>query len=185
MRDSQQKGQNVEEEQFAPHRQLGGHRRGDHGALPRRDRVIEIGAVAGKGGRIIEEFHRLIDPGRPVPRQAQRIHHISDAMLRGQPPAREVFPELHRFLGASLLVAHNARFDLAFLRSELARLGLGLSNPHRCTLQLSRRAWPQLPNHRLETVAGTCSAKRAAGEGLHRALADARLTARVWLALNA
>lgn len=150
-----------------------------------RDRVIEIGAVAGMGDRIVAEFHRLVDPGRPVSWQAQQVHGITDAMLRGQPTARQVLPEFHRFLGQSSLVAHNARFDLAFLRHELGRLGLGLANRYHCTLQLSRRALPALPNHRLETVARHLFGKLDEQERLHRALADARLTARVWLALRA
>lgn len=83
-----------------------------------RDRVIEIGAVAGEGERITGEFHSLVDPGRPVPRPAQRVHGITDAMLRGQPRAEEVLPDFHHFLGHSALVAHNAPFDLGFLRSE-------------------------------------------------------------------
>jgi DNA polymerase-3 subunit epsilon len=155
------------------------------GFSPGRDRVIEIGAVAGAGDRILDEFHSLIDPGRPVPWPAQRVHGISDAMLRGQPQPEEVLPRFFHFLGQSPLVAHNAPFDLGFLRSEFARLGFGLANRSHCTLQLSRRSLPSLPNHRLETVARHLFGRLDDGERLHRALADARLTARVWLALNA
>ncbi len=154
------------------------------GFSPGRDRIIEIGAVAGEGRRITDEFHTLIDPGRPVPRQAQRVHRITDAMLRGEPCAGEVLPDFHRFIGQSPLVAHNAQFDMAFLRHEFGRLGFGLPNPSHCTLRLSRSALPTLPNHRLETVARHLFGSLEEGERLHRALADARLTARVWLALN-
>lgn len=155
------------------------------GLSPGRDRVIEIGAVTGEGARIVDEFHSLIDPGRPVSWQAQRVHGISDGMLRGQPLAHEVLPEFFRFLGKSVLIAHNASFDLGFLRQEFARLGFGLGNRHHCTLQLSRRMLPFLPNHRLETVARHLFGTLDTQVRLHRALADARLTARVWVALNA
>ena len=160
------------------------------GLSPGRDRVIEIGAVAGEAGHIIDEFHSLIDPGRPTPWPAQRVNGITDAMLRGQPLPREVLPDFHRFLGQSALVAHNAPFDLGFLRSEFAGLGFGLANRYHCTLQLCRRAFPSLPNHRLETVARHLFGRQFMAGAihelpLHRALADARLTARVWLALNA
>lgn len=154
------------------------------GFSPGRDRIIEIGAVAGEGQRITDEFQTLIDPGRPVPKQAQRVHRISDAMLRGEPCAGEVLPDFHRFIGASVLVAHNAQFDVAFLRHEFGRLGLGLPNPSHCTLRLSRSALPTLPNHRLETVARHLFGPLDKDMHLHRALADARLTARVWMALN-
>jgi DNA polymerase-3 subunit epsilon len=160
------------------------------GLSPGRDRVIEIGAVAGEGERITGEFHSLIDPARPVPWPAQRVHGITDAMLRGQPLPHEVLPDFYRFLGQGALVAHNAPFDLGFLRSEFARLGLGLANRYHCTLQLCRKAFPSLPNHRLETVVRHLFGRQfmvgAIHElPLHRALADARLTARVWVALNA
>jgi DNA polymerase-3 subunit epsilon len=155
------------------------------GFSPARDRVIEIGAVAVEGGGIVEEFHSLIDPGRTVPGQAQRVHGITDEMLRGQPLPDEILPDFHRFIGQSRLVAHNAPFDLGFLRGEFARLGFGLANRYHCTLQLSRRALPSLPNHRLETVARHLFGRLDDKERLHRALADARLTARVWMALNA
>ena len=147
-------------------------------------RVIEIGAVRLDDGGAGAEYCTLIDPGRSVPRQAQRVHGISEAMLRGQPTPDVAFAALRAFIGGALLVAHNARFDRAFLASEFARLRLPLNNRFACTLKLSQRKVPLLPNHRLQTVA-----RHLLGglprEGLsHRALDDARLTAKVWLALG-
>ena len=150
----------------------------------RGHRIIEVGAVLLERGEIAAEFGSFIDPGRPVSPQAQQVHGISDEMLRGQPPLEEVMQDFRGFIGGYALVAHNAPFDLGFLRTEFARLGFGLVNRCHCTLQLSRRALPSLPNHRLETVARHLFGGLPADGQLHRALADARLTARVWLALN-
>ena len=146
-------------------------------------RVIEIGAVAVDGGKITDEFHRLINPEVPIPKSVQKIHGITGAMLEGQPGPRVVFSDFHRFIDRALLVAHNAKFDLSFLRSEMANLGLGITNKSLCTYQISRRRFPDLPNYRLETVAQRVLGARSMDMRRHRALDDARLAARVWLAM--
>lgn len=150
----------------------------------RGDRVIEIGAVAVEEGRLAAGFSSLIRTGHPIHRDAQKVHGISDTMLRDAPGPGDVWPEFARFIGSSALVAHNARFDLLFLRHELSRLGLGLPNSHHCTLSLSRRCLPYLPNHRLETVARHLLGDIPHDCRLHRALDDARLAALVWLELT-
>lgn len=155
------------------------------GLLPARgDRVIEIGAVAVEGGVIIAEFNSLINVGRSVPIQAQRVHGINNAMLTGQPSPKDVFPRFYEFVSGAVIIGHNARFDIDFLRHELGRLGLGLNNHLICTLELSRRLLPHLPDHRLETVARHLLGSLPEGMKLHRALDDARLTAQVWLAME-
>jgi DNA polymerase III epsilon subunit family exonuclease len=150
----------------------------------RGHRVIEIGAVKLVAGGVTAEFHSLIDAGCPIHREAQRVHGISREDLHGQPSPPEVFARFRDFIGPALLVAHNAPFDMAFLRSEFARLGWHLSNRSRCTLRLSRRLLPDLPDHRLETVARHLLGEMDESERLHRALADARLAARVWTAFG-
>ena len=150
----------------------------------RGDRVIEIGAVGVASGEIVAEFQSLIRVPMAIPWQASRVHGITDAMLAGQPLPEEIYPELNDFIGGSTIVAHNARFDLTFLRYELGRLGLGLNNRHHCTLEMARRQLPHLPNHRLETVARHLLGLLPTEIRLHRALDDARLTARVWMAMG-
>jgi DNA polymerase-3 subunit epsilon len=150
----------------------------------RGDRVIEIGAVAVICGVVVAEFQSLIRVPRAIPWQASRVHGITDEMLAGQPSPEEIFPEFCDFIGGSTLVAHNARFDLSFLRYELRLLGLGLNNNHLCTLELARRRLPHLPDHRLETVARHLLGQLPAETRLHRALDDARLAARVWMAME-
>jgi DNA polymerase-3 subunit epsilon len=150
----------------------------------RGDRVIEIGAVAIISGEIVAEFQSLIRAPRAIPWQASQVHGITDAMLAGQPLPEEVYPAFCDFIGRSSLVAHNARFDLAFLQYEFGLLGLALNNRRLCTLEMARRRLPHLPNHRLETVARHLLGPIPAETCLHRALDDARLTARVWMELE-
>jgi DNA polymerase-3 subunit epsilon len=73
-------------------------------------------------------------------------------MLEGWPKSDEVFHKLKKFIEKSTLVAHNAKFDIGFLKYEFNRLGFNLNNSYICTLQLSRMHFPRLSNHRLETV---------------------------------
>lgn len=146
-------------------------------------RVIEVGLVAVEDGCVAAEFDTLIDSGAPISYGAFRVHGISEAMLAGQPPPAEVWPHLAEFIGPSPLVAHNAPFDRAFVLHELALQGLALENPWHCTVRLSRQALPQLPNHRLDTVYRYLLGDLPCTIQRHRALDDARLTARVWLEL--
>lgn len=144
------------------------------------DRVIEVGAVALEGDGIVSEFSSLIRVEKNIPRHVSRIHGITNDMLIGQPLPDAVYPALRDFIGDALLVAHNARFDLAFLRHEFGRLGLGLANQSACTLELARRRLPELPDHRLETVYWHLFGDLPEAVRCHRALDDARLTALVW-----
>jgi len=99
------------------------------GLFPQRGaRIIEIGAVAIGKGKITEEFSSLVNCGVKVPKHIEQIHGITDEMLVGQPSPEEVFPRFLAFISGSPLVAHNAKFDIKFLRYELARLGTGMTN---------------------------------------------------------
>ena len=147
----------------------------------RGGRVIEIGAVVIEDGEICGEFHSLVNPGVPVPKAAQRIHGITNQMLEGEARPEEVFPRFLGFIQGTVLVAHNAPFDLGFLRYELQNLGLCLDNSHLCTLKISRKLFPCLRNHKLETVARHLLGPLLGDYCLHRALDDARLTAGIWI----
>lgn len=147
-------------------------------------RIIELGAVKLSGDQIVNEFHSLIDPGVPIAPQAQAVHGISRAMLRGQPLPDKIIPEFRDFIGRSKLVAHNAPFDSRFLRAEFGMFGFGLPNRIECTLKLSRRHLPRLPNHRLETVYRHLGGMVDSSLQRHRALDDARMAAFVWLGLQ-
>ncbi len=150
----------------------------------RGERVIEVGAIRIEQGIIRDEFHSLIDAGRRVSYHAQKVHGISDAMLNGHPRPETVWPAFHDFIAGALLVAHNASFDLGFLRHELGRCERRIANRHQCTLRLSRRHFPELTNHRLETVFRHLGGVLDASIRRHRALGDARMAAFVWRTLN-
>ncbi|HEX2278399.1 MAG TPA: exonuclease domain-containing protein [Candidatus Tectomicrobia bacterium] len=152
------------------------------GLTPIVDRIVEVAALCFRlDGRELAAFQQLIDPRTAIPDEARRVHGITDTMVRGQPPVDVVLPSLLAFLGTddSILLAHNAPFDLGFLGMALARLGM--TAPPHClfdTLDLTRRLYPTWPSHALERVA--TSLQLTTGSQ-HRALADARLVKEVFL----
>jgi DNA polymerase-3 subunit epsilon len=155
------------------------------GLSPRHGhRIIEIGAVAIENGAIVEEFTTLIDPGVPIPTRVQAIHGITEEMLEGQPPPEEALPRFYGCIADSVLIAHNAAFEVTFLRHEFSRLKLGFPNRHVCTLEMSRRSFPRLSDHTLETVYLHLFPDVDFIRQSHRALDDARMTAQIWLAME-
>lgn len=150
----------------------------------RGDRVIEIAAVAVEHGKVVSEFQTLVQVSCSIPHRVSRVHGITKRMLAGQPFPEDVYPAFRNFIGDGVLVAHNARFDISFLTHEFGRLGMALANRHMCTMKLARKKFPGLSNHRLETVARYLLGDSAVSCRLHRALDDARLAARVWLAME-
>jgi DNA polymerase-3 subunit epsilon len=154
------------------------------GLWPRQGhRIIEIGAVALEGGAVVEEFTTLIDAGVPIPIEVQAIHGITDEMLEGSPKPEAVLPRFREFIGDSVLIAHNAAFEITFLRHEFARLKLGFPNRHVCTLEMSRRLLPRLPDYTLETIYLHLFPDPDFIRQNHRALDDARMTAKIWMAM--
>ena len=147
-------------------------------------RVIELGAVRLRGGCLADEFSSLIRVDCAIHPAARRVHGISRDMLLHAPTPDEVWPAFLDFVGSSQLIAHNAPFDLGFIRHELALMGHMFTNRSICTLRLARRRYPHLPSRRLEALARHLLGEIPADCHLHRALGDARLTARVWLAMN-
>ena len=145
------------------------------------DRVIEIGAVAIENQGIIAGFSSLIDVDKRIPWQVQQVHGITNEMLEGEPKPDEVWSEFYKFIAGSILVAHNASFDIGFLRHEFALLSMSLNNRSLCTLQMSRKQYPHLPNHKLETVSRYLFGESCEQMQRHRALDDAKLAAMIWL----
>ena len=117
-----------------------------------RDRVIEAGIVLIRDGEVIEEFSTLVNPGIRIPRAIQQFTGISEAMVADAPRFAEVADELMSRLEGRLFVAHNARFDYGFLRSEFRRLGRRFSAPRLCTVRLSRALFPEDHGHSLDAL---------------------------------
>jgi DNA polymerase III subunit epsilon len=144
------------------------------------DEIIQIGAtriVAGKLRRQ-ECFEQLVDPQRSVPTAGVAIHGIQPEQLLGQPTIHAVLPAFHGFAQDTVLVAHNAAFDMRFLQLKEASTGIKFSQPVLDTLLLSAVIHPQQDSHRLEAI---CERLGVTVLGRHTALGDAMVTAEVFL----
>jgi DNA polymerase-3 subunit epsilon len=145
------------------------------------DRAIEIGAVRLEQGVITARFQRLMNPGRSIDRFIENYTGITNAMLRKAAPCAEVMAEFADFIGGYDLVAHNAAFDQRFLDAELQRIQRRYSGSFACSMLAARRLYPAAPSHKL----GTLVKYKALPNNcvFHRALADAEMTAHLWLAM--
>jgi DNA polymerase-3 subunit epsilon len=156
------------------------------GLDPKRDRIVEIGAVRFNAGGVIDRYETLIDPGFPMPAEAGRVNGITDAMLAGQPLLCAALPEFLRFAEGAFFVAHNAPFDCGFVNESLLRLyedgytrAAVLPNRITDTLPLARRLFPGRARYNLQDLAKDLGIKAQAA---HRALDDARLCMEVFTA---
>ena len=139
----------------------------------RGDRVIEIAVVI--QGQVA--FHTLLNPGVPIPPFVASLTGITDALVEGAPSFDAVVDGLLHVFSGCVFVAHNARFDWAFLSAEVERArGLVLQGPRVCTMRLARRLLPDLPRRNLDAVAHHFDITI---EGRHRAVGDAVAAARV------
>lgn len=145
-------------------------------------RITEIGAFKVEGGAITEKFHTLVNPETPIPEFITGLTGISDRMVADAPKFHEIMGDVLGFIGDSILVAHNAQFDMRFLNYEIGMLHEDhkIANPHLCTVQLSRKIVPDIENHRLNTVA---SHYRIPLLNHHRASDDAHATAEIFIHL--
>jgi DNA polymerase-3 subunit epsilon len=141
-----------------------------------------LGAVAVAQGRIVEEecFERLVDPGRPIQPSALRVHGITAEMVTGCPPLTEILPEFARFAEGAVLVAHNAAFDMRFLRLKERSAGVRFTQPVLDTMLLSAVLHPHQRSHSLDSLIGRYG---VAVRKRHSAKGDAMMTAEVLLKL--
>ncbi len=141
------------------------------------DRIVEIGIVICQGEQETERLSRLVNPGRPIPWDAQHIHGISDQDVSQCPLFKEIAEEVESILIDSWIVGHNVRFDVGFMAMEMASAGRQVT-PLGCldTCQLAKAMW-DLPNYQLQTVVASL---RIPVERQHRALDDALLTRAVF-----
>jgi DNA polymerase-3 subunit alpha (Gram-positive type) len=145
-------------------------------------RVTEIGAFRVRRGQVAEQFHTLVNPEMPIPAFITALTGISEEMVKNAPIFSEVVDDFLKFVGDSVLVAHNAGFDMRFLNHEIGLVygEYRVVNPCLCTVQLSRKLLPQIENHKLKTVAEYYSISLV---NHHRASDDARATAEIFINL--
>ena len=146
------------------------------GTDPSGDAITEIGAVKVRGGEVLGEFRTFVDPERPIPAYIASLTGITDATVAGAPAAATALTMFLDFVGDAALVAHNARFDISFLRAQAARCEIGWPNPPVLdTLALARTVFrrDEVRDHKLSTLAAHVGASVAPD---HRALSDARAT---------
>jgi len=143
------------------------------------DRTIEVGAVLITDNQIVDRFQSLMNPEMTVSGFIQDYTGITNRMLSAAPSIKAVMHKLKTFIAHHHLVAHNASFDSRFLDAEFERINHRRSNQFACSLLVSRRIYPEAPNHKLETLV---KYKNLKTDGVHhRALADAEMTAHLWL----
>jgi DNA polymerase III epsilon subunit family exonuclease len=145
-------------------------------------RIMEIGATRVHAGRIVAEFQTLVNPLMPIPPFIAGLTGIRDEMVADAPTFDEVAGNWLDFAGTSVLVAHNAVFDVRFMNHEVSNMfpGLRMMNSHICTVSLARQLLPELKSFRLAALAEHFSVPHRTR---HRAGDDAHATARVFLRL--
>ena len=146
------------------------------------DTILQIGAARIVNGKLLrqESFEQLVDPGRTIPAETIPIHGIRQDMVDGQPRIEAVLPVFHAFAQDTVLVAHNAAFDMRFLQLQEKATGVAFRQPVLDTLLLSAVVHPQQESHRLEAIAERLN---VTVHGRHTALGDALVTAEIWLRL--
>lgn len=165
-----------------------------------KDKILELGAVRFVGGKPVEIFETLVNPGRPIPKEVTAINHITDDMVTGCPTIREVLPAFDSFVGASNVVGHNLDFDLGFILKAGSRMA-HTKRRYYCTLEQSKkilktpkRKWDSDINAYVKDIDGDwdvedcklntlCEYYGIVAPDAHRASADAYVTGQLLLCL--
>ncbi len=145
------------------------------------DRAIEIGAVLIEQGEITASFQELMNPGMKVSAFIEDYTGITNTMLRDAAPCEDVMERFSDFIAGHNLVAHNASFDKRFLDAEFARMSCAYSGDFACSLLAARRIFQNAPNHQLGTLVKYTNIPSVGS--FHRALYDAEMTAKLWMAM--
>lgn len=151
------------------------------GLLPHKDEIVQIGALRVVRNRIVagEQFGTLVDPGTPIPAASTKVHGISDAMVQGAPDIGKAARAFHRFASDAVIVAHNAPFDMAFLRRHAKRAGVSWDQPVLDTVLLSAVLFGASQSHTLDALCERLEVTIPPALR-HTAMGDAQATAEVF-----
>ena len=143
------------------------------------ERIIEIGAVKVENGEILESFDLFVDPEKAITPEITRLTSITNEMVAGAPKEADALEQFFRFCdGCDILVAHNADFDMGFLRAAIRRCGREEDPVQIDTLVMARAMYPELKKHKLDTIAERLGVTQ---KHHHRADDDARVLAEIFL----
>lgn len=148
------------------------------GLSPVNDKITEIGAVKIKNREVIELFSSLVDPERPIPPKIQELTGITNEMVKGKEKIEKVLFDFMDFVKDSVVVAHNADFDVSFIKANANRMGASFKNTSVDTLALGRALYPELKRHKLDVIAKHLGVSL---ENHHRAVDDATATASIFI----
>lgn len=144
-------------------------------------KIIEIAGVKLQNGKEVGRFSTFVNPHEKIPYHIMQLTNINDEMVKDAPDLSEVLPKFIEFVGDSVLVAHNAQFDMGFIQAACQDLGMPkLTNPSLDTLELARMLFPSMKNHRLNTLAEKF---KVSLENHHRAIDDTVALASILLEL--
>ena len=148
------------------------------GFSPLKNRIIEIGAVRVEEGRIVDKFSSFVNPDVPIPFEIEKLTGINDNMVLDAPKIDRVLPEFLEFCRGAVMVAHNAGFDISFIKENARQQGLEFNPTVLDTVSLARVLLPNLNRFKLDTVAKELKINLA---NHHRAVDDAGATAEIFV----
>lgn len=147
------------------------------GFSPKTERITEIGIMKYKDGDVVDSFSQFVNPEKPIPQRVVEITHITDDMVRNAKTIAQIFPEMLKFIDGSVLVAHNAEFDVGFLKYNAKVLGYDFDFTYLDTLSLAHEVFPDFKSYKLGRIAKNLGIKV---EVAHRALDDVDTTVKVF-----
>ena len=142
------------------------------------DRIIEIGAVKVEGGQIVDRYSTFVNPERPIPFEIEKLTGIHDGMVEDADVIEDILPKFMEFCQDCIMVAHNAEFDMSFIKENCRRQGIERKFTVVDTLAMARSLLPDLKNYKLDTVV---EAVGGSLENHHRAVEDAESTADIFV----
>lgn len=143
----------------------------------RTEKITEVGIMKVKNGEVIDEFSCFVNPEKPIPQKVVEVTNITDDMVKDAETIDKVFPKILEFVGDSILVAHNADFDIGFLKYNASQLGYELNNTYLDTLRLAKSLFPDFKKYKLGFIADKLE---IVVEVAHRALDDVDTTVKVF-----